>query len=88
MCGLGIAYLPYITIKSELEQKKLIALPWENDIALIATQLIYHKSKWISPALNEFLCLLLLKAEIWRDESNNMTISNDKILKINGLIAD
>ncbi|RYL94975.1 LysR family transcriptional regulator [Sporolactobacillus sp. THM7-4] len=68
MCGLGISYLPYITLKSEIRQNRLVALPWKDDIAPVTTQVIYHKSKWLSSALKEFFRLLRDQAQLWRKE--------------------
>lgn len=68
MCGLGVAYLPYITVKSEIRQNRLVVLPWQDDIVPVATQLVYHQSKWLSSALQAFLRMLREKAQMWREE--------------------
>lgn len=57
-CGLGIAYLPKVTIQQELDEGKLVALAWHEPLEPIATQYIYHKSKWRSPALSRFIEIL------------------------------
>ncbi|KAB7708263.1 LysR family transcriptional regulator [Bacillus aerolatus] len=49
--GLGISLLPLITVKTEIEQGKLKATPWETKNSSIATSLAHHKNKWISPAI-------------------------------------
>lgn len=56
-CGLGVAVLPKIAVTDELRRKKLIELPWQGPAFAIKTQLIYHKEKWLSPAIRVFLDL-------------------------------
>jgi DNA-binding transcriptional LysR family regulator len=66
MCGLGISFLPLITVADELRDGKIAALDWDDSTYEIATQMIYHKGKWISPALREFIALVRRHAETWR----------------------
>lgn len=60
--GLGIALMPRMAATSEVEQGKLVAVPFVQDGMEFHTQLIYHKKKWLSTAFQEFVALL-------RDES-------------------
>jgi DNA-binding transcriptional LysR family regulator len=53
--GWGIGLLPYVTVDQELKNKQLVALPWTGPSFDIKAQLIYHKDKWISPALRAFI---------------------------------
>ena len=55
MAGLGIAFLPEIAIQGELATQKLIPLDWAGPNINLETQLIWHKDKWLSPALRAFL---------------------------------
>lgn len=55
ICGLGIAFLPKIAVKDELDRGKLIELNWAGPSFDVKTQLIYHHEKWITPALRGFL---------------------------------
>lgn len=55
IAGMGIATLPAIAVTSELEQGKLIALPWESADMHVMTQMLWHKEKWLSPAITAFL---------------------------------
>ncbi len=57
MSGLGITVLPQVAVKSEVNAKKLIPLNWAGSELNIISQVIYHKDKWISPALREFIAL-------------------------------
>jgi len=55
MVGLGIALLPEMAIKGELEQGELIALPWDLSEIRFATQMLWHQEKWISPSMRAFI---------------------------------
>ncbi|SFM08225.1 LysR family transcriptional regulator [Pelosinus propionicus] len=55
ICGLGAAILPKIAVKDELERKKLVEFAWDGPHFDVKTQLIYHREKWITPALRAFL---------------------------------
>lgn len=53
--GIGIAFLPEIAVKAELERGELISLPWEMPNLQVVTQMLWHKDKWLSPAIKAFL---------------------------------
>ncbi|ASK62349.1 LysR family transcriptional regulator [Virgibacillus phasianinus] len=55
IAGIGIAFLPEIAVKAELERGELVSLPWEMPDLQIVTQMLYHKDKWLSPAIKAFL---------------------------------
>lgn len=55
--GMGVAMLPAVTVETELERGELAALPWAGSNLAIPTQMIWHKDKWISPALATFLAM-------------------------------
>ncbi|CAH1192435.1 HTH-type transcriptional regulator GltR [Paenibacillus auburnensis] len=71
MSGLGISFLPLITVRSELAEGKLARLNWNDEAQRVATQIVYHHKKWISPALNEFLNIVQTHAVKWREEAAN-----------------
>jgi DNA-binding transcriptional LysR family regulator len=73
MAGLGIAYLPRVTVETELKEGKLIALPWYQDQPVVLTQLAYHKNKWLSPALRAFVDMVGRHAEQWRKTASTVT---------------
>jgi DNA-binding transcriptional LysR family regulator len=53
--GMGISDLPQLAVKTEVELGLLKELAWyEGDISVVI-QLVSHKDKWISPALQAFL---------------------------------
>lgn len=53
-CGLGLCVLPRMAVTKELETRRLVELPYETHYG-ICSQLIYHKCKWLSPVLAEFI---------------------------------
>lgn len=57
MVGMGIAVLPAVAIANEVAQGQLAALHWMDGDLQVYTQMIWHKDKWLSPALNAFLDL-------------------------------
>lgn len=66
MSGLGLSLLPLITVQNEVREGKLIQLAWDDREERLTTQIAYHKKKWQSPALHEFLLLVGRHAEKWR----------------------
>ncbi|MDR3577428.1 MAG: LysR family transcriptional regulator [Anaerolineaceae bacterium] len=52
--GLGIAFLPLVAIRQEIEQGQLCALNWEKSFH-VYTQMVTSKERWHSPALDSFL---------------------------------
>lgn len=58
IAGIGIAFLPEIAVAAELNRGELVPLPWELPDIKIVTQMLWHKEKWISPAINAFLSLV------------------------------
>jgi DNA-binding transcriptional LysR family regulator len=66
MCGLGLSYLPRVTVEAELQSGRIAALDWDDSETRVATQMIYHKGKWISPALREFLRVVRKHAAGWQ----------------------
>lgn len=55
--GLGIAVLPRMAIEKELTSGELTDLHWNNPDFNIYTQMVYHKDKWLSPALSALMQL-------------------------------
>ncbi|VBB05141.1 transcription regulator hth lysr [Lucifera butyrica] len=59
--GWGIGFLPRVTVEQELKNGQLAALVWAGPPFAIKAQLIYHKEKWLSPALRTFIELTLAR---------------------------
>ena len=57
MSGLGITLLPRVAVEEELAQGKMVTLNWSGPDFGIVSQVLYHKDKWLSPALKAFLNL-------------------------------
>jgi DNA-binding transcriptional LysR family regulator len=53
IAGLGVAFLPQMTVLETLATGQLVALPWQP--THIYLQLVWHKDKWISPTMNSFI---------------------------------
>ncbi len=52
--GMGIGLLPEIVVAGELRRGRLKALRWTGPSFDMATQILWHKDKWISPAMAAF----------------------------------
>ncbi|MCQ6282791.1 LysR family transcriptional regulator [Bacillus sp. EB600] len=65
MSGLGISYLPLMTVEDEIQEGRLKILPCDGDFKQIFSQVVYHKNKWISPALSAFINITLKHARDW-----------------------
>ncbi|MCZ8522222.1 MULTISPECIES: LysR family transcriptional regulator [Paenibacillus] len=68
MSGLGLSFLPWITVQNEIREGKLVRLAWDDRLQRPATQVAHHTKKWRSPALQEFMSLVERHAEQWRIE--------------------
>ncbi len=55
MAGMGIAFLPAVTVAADVAQGRLTVLNWEGHNFQVCTQVMWHKEKWISPAISAFL---------------------------------
>jgi DNA-binding transcriptional LysR family regulator len=53
--GLGITILTEAALRPEIELKRLAVLPWSEGQLETAVLMIWHKDKWISPALKCFM---------------------------------
>ncbi|WP_058304571.1 LysR family transcriptional regulator [Gorillibacterium timonense] len=67
MLGLGLALVPLITVQRELGEGKLLRLKWDDRSQRMTMQAAYHRKKWVTPALEEWLKLLGRYAEGWRE---------------------
>ncbi|MEZ4679814.1 MAG: substrate-binding domain-containing protein [Caldilineaceae bacterium] len=57
LTGMGVAVLPQVVIQPELAAGRLVGLQVAELEFNISTQLIWHKDKWLSPALGAFLVM-------------------------------
>lgn len=58
IANLGIAILPFIAVRKEIETGLLTALPWQGPDLKTGTYLVYHKDKWHSQAIRAFIKLV------------------------------
>jgi DNA-binding transcriptional LysR family regulator len=56
--GMGIGLLPEIVVNGKLRQRSLKALRWVGPELDIATHILWHKDKWLSPSMQAFLTTL------------------------------
>lgn len=78
--GMGLALLPAIVVARELRQNHFKALHWNGPTLDIATWVLWHKDKWVSPAMTAFLELIKLQVE--------QSEYGDRTLHIEGTFAD
>lgn len=57
VAGLGVALLPEMVVKKDIEEGRMAELPWKSSIPPLYTQIAWHKDKWITPPLAEFISL-------------------------------
>ncbi|HYF96065.1 MAG TPA: LysR family transcriptional regulator [Symbiobacteriaceae bacterium] len=55
--GLGVSLLPRMVVEAELQTGQLADLRWRGPDFAIRTQLVHHKDKWLSPALQALFSL-------------------------------
>lgn len=53
--GLGITIMPRISVINEIEQGKLTEISWKGTPLPVCTQMAYHKDKWLSSTIKQFL---------------------------------
>lgn len=56
--GMGIAFLPEYSIAEQLETGKIIKIDTALEPQTYYSQLLYHKSKWLSPFMEDFIRLV------------------------------
>jgi DNA-binding transcriptional LysR family regulator len=56
--GLGIGLLPRISVIRELEEGRLISLPFQHPEITFYSQIVYHKKKWLDPSIRQLIHLL------------------------------
>ncbi|MBY0596377.1 LysR family transcriptional regulator [Bacillus bingmayongensis] len=55
IAGLGIAVLPAMVVEKDIQEGKMKELDLKNTIAPIFTQIAWHKDKWITSPLQQFI---------------------------------
>jgi DNA-binding transcriptional LysR family regulator len=57
MSGMGVAVLPAIDVAREAQAGRIAVLSWAGPELQVVTQMVRHKDKWLSPALQAFLAM-------------------------------
>jgi DNA-binding transcriptional LysR family regulator len=70
--GMGLGLLPEVVIAGDIERKRVVALPWAGPGMVITTYVVWHKDKWVSPALSAFVSLLEKRIAGARPSSSRM----------------
>ena len=61
--GMGIGFLPEIAIAGELRKRQFVVLNWQGAHTSIATSIVWHKDRWMSPAMQAFLDVVTAKLQ-------------------------
>ena len=54
LAGIGVGVVPRMAVRGELAEGTLVALNVTDVDVTLATQMLWHKDKWLSPALRAF----------------------------------
>lgn len=57
LSGLGVCVLPRLAVQKELDRRELIQINYVTNYKIVY-QVYYHKDKWLSPDLNEFISIV------------------------------
>jgi len=49
--GLGVSLLPKIAVEEEIKRGEIVSLAWNGPDIPIQAQMLFHRDKWLSPAL-------------------------------------
>jgi DNA-binding transcriptional LysR family regulator len=61
--GMGLGLLPEIVIACELKKRQFAVLNWQGAKMTIATSIVWHKDRWMSPGMQAFLDVLKAKLQ-------------------------
>ena len=73
--GMGIALLPAIAVAREVRQHQFQALHWAGPSLDIQTHMVWHRDKWVSPAMAAFRELVKETLDEDEGENNSLMIS-------------
>jgi DNA-binding transcriptional LysR family regulator len=63
IAGMGLGLLPAIAVSRELKQHQFKTLAWAGPSLDIATHILWHKDKWVSPAMAAFQEMMQAKLD-------------------------
>jgi DNA-binding transcriptional LysR family regulator len=64
MSGFGISFLPRIAVEKEIESGQLVEIKYKGPKFYTSAQVLYHKDKWLSPAVQAILDMSLERFKI------------------------
>jgi DNA-binding transcriptional LysR family regulator len=73
--GMGLALLPAIAVAREMRQFQIRALHWAGPSLDIQTHMIWHKDKWVTPAMAAFRDLVKEALEDSESDGPDLAIS-------------
>ncbi|MEM7129292.1 MAG: LysR family transcriptional regulator [Chloroflexota bacterium] len=53
--GIGLSLLPKVVVAEDIARGVLVELPWRGEPMEFATQMLWHRDKWLSPALRHLI---------------------------------
>ena len=56
--GIGISFLPCYAVKDSIKNGTLVKIDVSENQIEVWRQLIYHKNKWVSPAMRAMIKLI------------------------------
>jgi DNA-binding transcriptional LysR family regulator len=56
--GMGVGLLPEVVVARQLGLRQVVGLAWVGPEIEMATHVVWHRDKWISPALAAFISML------------------------------
>jgi DNA-binding transcriptional LysR family regulator len=74
LAGMGIGLLPEIVIAGELKKKQFMVMNWHGGKMSIATHIVWHKDKWISPGMQAVLNIVKAKLQ----QTSSPTLVQDR----------
>ncbi len=77
MAGTGITILPEVAVAEDIEQGKLMRLPWEEGEIEVAVLMIWSRERWLSPTLTAFM---ELARTVLKETWNKSCAGDDHVL--------
>jgi DNA-binding transcriptional LysR family regulator len=76
--GMGVGLLPAIAIAREIRQHHFKALHWAGSSLDIQTHILWHKDKWVTPAMAAFRDLMKDTLEEAATDASGSAISGSR----------
>ncbi|MCI0394757.1 MAG: LysR family transcriptional regulator [Chloroflexi bacterium] len=76
IANVGVAILPLVAVEEEVREGKLSIVPWSEPDFVVYTQMIWHRDKWVSPAMAAFI---RISREMLLESSYIDTLMTEKV---------